>query len=88
MTDPVIEQIYLIVEAALDNGQASVPVHVFPFRMTAERMIAAEVSKSKWLGFWRNLKEGHDLFETTSMPPAVSVQAGDYRFDSGRRHGG
>ena len=39
MTDPVIEEIYLVIEAALKNG-GSVPVHVFPFRMTQERMAA------------------------------------------------
>ena len=34
MTDPVIEDLYLVVDAALDKGQAAVPVHSFPFRMT------------------------------------------------------
>ncbi len=54
MTDPVIEEIYLIVEAALTNGQAEVPVHLFPFRMTAERMQAAEGQPDE--AFWRELQ--------------------------------
>ena len=34
MTDPVVDEIWRLVTAALDTGQARVPVHVFPFRMT------------------------------------------------------
>ena len=80
MTDPVIEEIYLIVETALNAGQDRVPVHVFPFRMTEERITAAESANAEWLGFWGNLKEGHDLFEAHKSPPAVSVEAGKYSF--------
>jgi murein L,D-transpeptidase YafK len=38
MTDPGIEQIYVLVEAALRAGQPRVDVHAFPFRMTDQRM--------------------------------------------------
>jgi murein L,D-transpeptidase YafK len=38
MTDAGIEQIYRLVEAALAAGQVGVPVHIFPFRMTADNM--------------------------------------------------
>jgi murein L,D-transpeptidase YafK len=80
MTDPLIEEIYLIVEAALINGQEQVPVHVFPFRMTEERISAADLSKSEWLEFWMSLKDGYDLFEENKRPPVVSVAAGKYAF--------
>jgi len=80
MTDPLIEEIYLVVEAALNNGQERVPVHVFPFRMTGERISAAGVSQSEWLEFWKNLKAGYDFFEESERPPAVSVVAGKYSF--------
>jgi murein L,D-transpeptidase YafK len=80
MTDPVIEEIYLIVEAALNNGQERVPVHVFPFRMTEERMAKASGEKSEWLDFWSNLKEGYNLFESRKLLPAFSVESGKYSF--------
>lgn len=80
MTDPVIEEIYLIVEAALDRGHERVPVHVFPFRMTAQRMTEARNKDDEWLGFWENLKEGHDAFETRRSPPGVSIKDGRYSF--------
>lgn len=80
MTNKGIEEIYGFVEAALKNGQREVPVHIFPFRMTASA-IARESGggalaslfggggPSGWGDFWRNLKEGYDLFERTGEPP-------------------
>jgi murein L,D-transpeptidase YafK len=62
MTDAWIEEIYLTVEAALQAGQAEVPVHLFPFRMSAERLSVAK--ESPWLEFWRSLRPLHD-----DLPP-------------------
>lgn len=58
MTDPLIEEIYLIVEAALDAGQKKVPVQIFPFRMTTERLAAAQNHPD--YPFWLELKKLHD----------------------------
>ncbi|MEX3007477.1 L,D-transpeptidase family protein [Hoeflea sp. TYP-13] len=80
MTDAGIEEIYLIVEAALEGGQSSFGVHIFPFRMTEENM--ADHAGSQWIGFWRNLKEGHDLFEADKMPPRISVEDKRYEFEN------
>ena len=38
MTNPGIDEIYRLTEAALQAGQDAVAVHIFPFRMTEERM--------------------------------------------------
>lgn len=83
MTDPVIEEIYLLVEAALKAGQRHVPVHIFPFRMTDARMAraAANPAHAPWLAFWRDLKPAYDLFETTGRVPRVTLDAGRYRVD-------
>jgi murein L,D-transpeptidase YafK len=81
MTDAVIEQIYLVIESALNQGQDSVPVHVFPFRMTEERMARDEVNQSPWLPFWKNLREGYAKFEESHVPPRVKVEGGKYAFD-------
>lgn len=83
MTDPVIEEIYLIVEAALTNGQSAMPVHVFPFRMTEERMTKARMSNDEWLEFWTNLKQGHDAFEANKIPPRVTTKERRYVFSGG-----
>lgn len=71
MTDPVIEPIYLVVEAALNHGQKEVPIHIFPFRMTGERMAQADTSENPWYAFWQNLQEAYIAFEGTHIPPKV-----------------
>ncbi|WP_211239139.1 L,D-transpeptidase family protein [Desulfatibacillum aliphaticivorans] len=78
MTDPKIEEIYLLVEAALSAGQPFVRVHIFPFPMTDENMEAAE--GSQWIDFWKNLKEGYDFFENNKVPPNVEVSNRRYIF--------
>ncbi len=78
MTDGHMEEIYLLVEHALKNGQRFVPTHIFPFRMTQANM--AKHAGSQWLSFWQNLKEGHDRFELTRIPPEISVSDQSYEF--------
>jgi murein L,D-transpeptidase YafK len=79
MTDPVIEEIYLIIDAALNNGQPQVPVHIFPFRMTSARLEKARLAADANFDFWRELQTGHDHFETKHFPPAITIQAGQYQ---------
>jgi murein L,D-transpeptidase YafK len=78
MTDAVIEEIYLLVSAALENGQSQVPVHCFPFRFTDERMQKAK--GEPWFSFWENLRKGYQHFEMKSVIPSVFVEQGRYRF--------
>lgn len=79
MTDPVIEEIYLLVEAALKAGQVAVPVHVFPFRMTAERIAQAEAEGVAWRSFWREeLAPPYAAFEKKGVPPGVKSVEGRY----------
>lgn len=78
MTDKFIEEIYYLVESALDKGQSKFSVHIFPFRMNAENM--SKHKDNKWLSFWQNLKEGYDLFEQTHTPPEVTVKEKKYFF--------
>ena len=79
MTDAKVEEIYALSDAALRNGQKFFRVHVFPFRMTERRM--NEARPEKWYSFWKNLKEGYDLFEKTRIPPNVLVQDRKYVFE-------
>ncbi len=76
MTDPVIEEIYLMVEAAQNAGQGQVPVHIFPFAMTAERLALAPTAEVA--DFWRSLMPAYEWFETKRQPPQVRVRDGKY----------
>ncbi|MDE2578227.1 MAG: hypothetical protein KGL46_05430 [Hyphomicrobiales bacterium] len=90
MTDAGIDEIYGFVDAALHNGQRETPVHIFPFRMTDANMaregatgLAALLGAGaggKWSDFWRNLKQGYDLFEKTHEPPVAYACGGRYAF--------
>lgn len=82
MTDPKMEEIYALADAALRNGQAYFRVHCFPFRMTADNM--KRHGTSKWIAFWRNLKTGHDFFEKMKQPPSVGVKDKMYVFEKAR----
>ncbi len=82
MTNPVIDEIWALVTAALDGGQPRFAVHAFPFRMTDWRMAA--YAGSEWAPFWADLKRGHDLFEAERIPPVVSVCARRYAVEAGR----
>lgn len=82
MTNPVSEEIHQLTLAAIDAGETLVPVHILPFRMTNDNMVAQ--SASPWRPFWNNLKEGYDLFEQTKLPPMVGVCSGRYIFSEGR----
>lgn len=85
MTDAGIDQIYGLVEAALKAGQPYVQVDVFPFRMTLENM--GKHADSEWIGFWRDLKAGYDVFDLTGEPPEVSVCGTRYDFTPGGKPG-
>jgi murein L,D-transpeptidase YafK len=81
MTDPKIEEIYTLCEAALVNGQPFIRIHLFPFRMTEARM--KQSVGHKHFEFWKNLKEGYQWFETKHRPPNTKVVAGQYSFSDG-----
>ncbi len=81
VTDPVVDEIWRLVTAALDQGQPRFPVHVFPFRMT-DRNVRLRRG-DRWESFWADLKKGYDLFERSRVPPMVSVCRGRYAFEAG-----
>lgn len=81
MTNPVIEEIFSLAQAALKNGQEAIHVHAFPFRMTEDNMRAFALNE--WYDFWRNLKDVYDNFEQTRRLQRVSVCEGRYWIDTG-----
>ncbi len=71
MTDALIEEIYALARDPFDAGHPSFQVHAYPFRMTDANMDRHK--GSRWHEFWKTLKEGHDHFEATRLPPPVVV---------------
>ena len=83
LTDGVVEDVFEIVQAALDAGQPRIPVHIFPFALTREKLASTE--HAEWSDFWKQLKRGHDLFLRDRLPPRVFVCNGQYAFQSRRQ---
>lgn len=81
VTDPVVDEIWSFVTAALDKGEERFPVHAFPFRMTESNLKSRK--GYRWDDFWADLKTGYDLFEQNRLPPVVSVCRGRYVFTPG-----
>ena len=79
MTNAVSNEVRELTVRALEAGQSYVHIHTFPFRMTEANFYRYD--NPKWHDFWRNLKEGYDIFERTQQPPRVSVCGTRYRFE-------
>ena len=77
MTDGAMEEIWTLMQAALDHGQPAVPVHIYPFPMTAANLQrhAADANEP----FWRSLAPAWTEFEETGQVPAVRVAGGEYQ---------
>jgi murein L,D-transpeptidase YafK len=76
MTDDLIEEVYALARDALQGGEERVPVHIFPFRMTAENMQlhASHLARASW----GPLKEPFDDFARTQEPPRIGVCGRQY----------
>lgn len=77
MTDPVMEQVWTLVDAAHKGGQSQVPVYLFPFAMSQSAL--AEQSSSPHFTFWSQLKLIYDEFENTKRPVSITMTGGRYR---------
>ncbi len=71
ITDIYVEEVYALAREAFVGGQDNIPVHIFPFRMTATNV--ARHAFSEHQSFWHMLKEGYDAFEATKQVPTVVV---------------
>ncbi|HSM39164.1 MAG TPA: L,D-transpeptidase family protein [Afifellaceae bacterium] len=85
MDDEQIQEIYTLARLAFQGGQRSFQVQAFPFRMTPANLAASR--KSPHYEFWKMLKEGHDHFEVTGMPPKVDVCSKRYVFNAVAQEG-
>lgn len=79
MSDDQIAEIYALVREAHNGGQRAVQMQAMPFRMTAENLARHRYNPN--MNFWRNIKEGSDLFEVAKVEPRVSVCQARYAFN-------
>ncbi len=77
MTDDGMEELYIMSEAALYNGQPKIDIHIFPFYMTKKNFRFH--AQSTWLPFWYSLKPAYDMFQANRIPPQVDTIGGHYK---------
>ena len=76
MTDPVIEQIWTLMDAAFAAGQPFVRVHALPFRLDdADDPRLRDAANGP---LWTSLRQGWLAFEADGVPPDVTVRDGQY----------
>ncbi|ADG70476.1 L,D-transpeptidase family protein [Brachyspira murdochii] len=82
MTDDKIKEIYLYAIYAKDNGQNKIPVYIFPFKMTDDNFnYYKEIYESSLIDFWKNIKEGYDIFQNTKKEINIKIDNnGNYIF--------
>lgn len=66
MTDSKVEEIYTLVNEAFKAGVNSVPVQVYPFHMTENRM--QTVRSSEHYDFWQHIRPGYLYTEEHHAP--------------------
>ncbi len=80
MTDTQVGEIYALARDALAGGQSAFQFQAYPFRMSAENI--AKHRSDPHIAFWRQLKDGADVFEATGEEPRVNVAGGRYAFSA------
>ena len=80
MTDEQMGEIYALGREALLGGQRDFQIQAYPFHMTALNM--ARHRNNPAMPFWRMIKQGNDIFETTHQEPKVDVCGKHYVFNA------
>ena len=80
MTNDQIGEIYGLARESFLGGQRAFQIQAYPFRMTALNM--AKHRNNPNMPFWRNLKQGSDMFEVSGVQPTVNVCEKRYVFNA------
>lgn len=83
ITNPQIEELYVLTAHARNTGQDFIPVHIFPVRFDQPKSMAflekAMANDKELQIFEKTMKQAYDFFNITKQLPVVSVNAkGEY----------
>ncbi len=81
MTDDKIKEIYLLALEAHNNGEQTIPIHIFPTKLDDKGMafLKSTTKDETTLNFWNSLKEGYTYFETKKLIPDITIDSkGEY----------
>ncbi len=76
MENSPIEEIYIVAMLAKAAGQKTIPVHIFPFKMTEQNIKKYTQTSFIFLNnFWRLIQPAYTYFEKNKKLPEVSVDS-------------
>lgn len=83
ITNPQIEELYVLTAYARNHGQDFIPVHIFPIRFDNPKSLAylekVILNDVELKTFEKTMKQAYDFFNDTKQLPVVSINAkGDY----------
>lgn len=83
ITNPQIEELYILTTLAKNNGQDFIPVHIFPVRFNNPKSMAylerLMRDDSELRDFEKTMKQAYDFFDVTKQIPVVGVTTkGEY----------
>lgn len=88
ITDDGIKEVYWLAVLVHSQGQAHLPIEIFPARLTDSgltSLAATHRNQSDIISFWSNLKEGYDFFENNHRAPRVTTRTdGSYAFSQNK----
>jgi murein L,D-transpeptidase YafK len=84
--DPNIEKLFVLAADTVEGGQQSIPIHLFPARMTGatwDSFFKTHTESNPQLAqFWKDLKTGYDAFEQNHQVAKMIVEPdGRYRLE-------
>lgn len=83
MTDPIIEQIYLMAENAKRAGQKDIRVDIFPAKPGSDAWKELFAKHPEHAAFWLEIEPAYSKFESTHQPAQFTVGTqGEYRFST------
>lgn len=73
MQDGPIEELYVLCVEAMNSGQSTIPITIFPFSPNLSNLKKESSSQPKsTLQLWEDLKDGFDYFERNKKLPKIS----------------
>ncbi len=85
ITNDKIKELYVFCVEARDNGQATIPVTIFPARLTASKLTELtdkHKNNSDKTGLWADMKKGYDAFnKTKQLPRIMFLENGRHRVE-------
>ncbi len=86
ITDEKIKELYILAVEAVNSGQKTIPISIFPCRLTDEKMEELEKEygdRKEFIDFWLNIKQGFDCFERCKELPDIAFsESGKYKVSS------